>query len=156
MSGAALEKIHLWVRGGRPDALSSRVTVWPTPTRGGGVLELRILGSGSSTVTVRVVVVHPAALQAWRVTTLVPEVEKVAVGFSAVEVPDCAQAFENSNTAIEKSRALRARDRTRGYDWSISTSRPHLGALSRPAFEEPGRRVPTSPAALRRANSQPN
>ena len=133
----SLEKIHLWARGGRPDALSWRVTVWPIPTRG-GMLELRIFGSGSSTTTVWVVVVHPVALQACRVTCLVPGVEKVMVGLSTVEVPDWAQAFENSNMAIEKSEALRPRDCTRGYDLDISSSRPHLGALSRPAFEEPG------------------
>src|SRR3954451_13119793 len=128
MSGVALEKIHLWLKGGRPDAESWRVIVCPVPTSV-GMLEPRIFGSGSSTATVWVVVVQPPALQAWRVTCLMPGVEKVTVGFCEAEV--AARASAQGNTAREERiRALRTRDCTHGYDRSISSSTSPLSVPS--------------------------
>ena len=76
---------------------------------------LRMCGWGSSTTTVLVIDVQPAALQAWRVTSLDPEVEKVVVGLRAVEVPAWAPAVRSSSAKHEK-RALRnaGRGRERG------------------------------------------
>ena len=48
---------------------------------------LRILGIGSRTATDFTSVLQPAVLQACRVTCLVPQEEKTAVGLRAVEVP---------------------------------------------------------------------
>src|SRR5436309_8898063 len=86
VSTPPVEKTQRWVNGGRPVTVSWRVTGCPTPTWR-GMLVLRIWGLGSSTTTVLVIEVQPAALQAWSVTCLVPGVEKLAVGFCAVEIP---------------------------------------------------------------------
>src|ERR1700710_412272 len=107
MSGRTLEKTHRCVKGGRPVDVSWRDRGWPTPTSAGSVVCEVMWGTGSSTTTFWVIVVQPAALQALRVTCLVPADAKLVVGFCDVEV-NCAWApAASGRSARDMTKALR-------------------------------------------------
>src|SRR3954449_2238927 len=89
--------IQVWLRGGRPVAVSCRVTTCPMPASA-GMLVATICGMGLSTRTVLCTSgPQPAELQTVSVTSLSPGVEKVTVGEVAFDVP--AQAATGARSA---------------------------------------------------------
>src|ERR1700733_14921139 len=99
------------------------------PTRGGRAVSEVMWGTGSSTTTLCVVVVQPEALQALRVTCLVPFAEKVMVGFCAVEVPCAWAPAASGRSARDTTRALRKAGEGLEYNRIIDSSpvHPHYG-----------------------------